>query len=88
MRFLDPAPKTDPGALARIRGWVRAAWNLGEDASVMVSELRCSEPGCPPVETVVLVSRAPDETFQIKVAMPAAAVTDSDLQGAADEHRC
>jgi hypothetical protein len=88
MTFLDPAPKTGPGALARIRGWVRTVWDLSEDASVMVSELRCSEPGCPPVETVVLVFRAPDETFQIKLAMPAAAVTYSDLQGAADEHRC
>jgi hypothetical protein len=85
MTFFDPAPKTDPGALARIRGWVRTVWDLSEDASVMVSELRCSEPGCPPIETVVLVPRAPGDTFQIKLAMPAADVTYTDLQGAADD---
>jgi hypothetical protein len=31
MTFLDRAPKADPGALARIRGWVRTVWNLSED---------------------------------------------------------
>jgi hypothetical protein len=86
--LLGPKPKIDPDALARIRGWAHTLWALAGDASVVVSELRCSEPGCPPVETVVLVARQAGETFQIKLAMPAADVTFTDLQGAADAHCC
>jgi hypothetical protein len=86
--LLEPPPRTDPDALARIRGWAHELWNLPDEATVIVSELRCAEPGCPPIETVVLVSRKAGDTFQIKLAKPAAAVTATDLQGAsADEHR-
>jgi len=30
-------------------------FRLVEDDTVMVTELRCSEPGCPPLETVIAV---------------------------------
>lgn len=39
----------------RIRRWVRAVVELDEEATVMVTELRCSEPGCPPFETVIAI---------------------------------
>jgi len=38
-----------------VKGWVRAALLLDVDATVLVSELACTEPGCPPVETVIAV---------------------------------
>jgi hypothetical protein len=39
----------------RIRRWVRGVFALDEEATVMVTELRCSEPGCPPIETVIAI---------------------------------
>lgn len=69
-------PKADPTAVARVRGW--AARSMGADATgrrVMVTELACTEPGCPPVETVVaLVSE--HSTEQVKLHGPAASLTE------------
>lgn len=49
---------SNAAAVRRIKSWVREAAGLGDDCTVMVSELRCREPGCPEIETVVAVMRA------------------------------
>jgi nitrate reductase delta subunit len=41
-------------ALARVREWTRERFALAADAAVVVSEVACSMPGCPPLETVVV----------------------------------
>jgi hypothetical protein len=43
----------DPDALLRVRDWVRKRFKLPEDAAILVSEVECRLPGCPPLETVV-----------------------------------
>jgi hypothetical protein len=40
---------------ARIKRWVGELFALSDDAAVMVTELHCSEPGCPPLETVIAI---------------------------------
>ena len=40
-------------ALARITGWTRERFTLDADAPVSVTQIACSVPGCPPLETVV-----------------------------------
>ena len=40
-------------ALAQIEAWTRARFALGADTVVLVSEVACGLPGCPPLETVV-----------------------------------
>ena len=44
-----------PAATAAIKGWTREAFGFNDDVVVSVNELSCSEPGCPPRETVVLM---------------------------------
>ena len=39
-------------ALDRVREWVRARFSLGEGA-ILVAEVSCAVPGCPPIETVI-----------------------------------
>ena len=39
-------------ALDRVREWVRERFVLGDDA-ILVAEVACAVPGCPPVETVI-----------------------------------
>jgi hypothetical protein len=41
-------------AVAHLRGWTKARFALSEADTVMVSELACSVPGCPPIETHVV----------------------------------
>lgn len=40
-------------ALNRVEAWTRARFSLASDEAILVSELACTLPGCPPLETVV-----------------------------------
>ena len=75
--------KKSPGISAeqdRVRTWAREHFNLGDGETIMVSELPCSDPGCPPVETH-LVFWTPAGRHQFKVFKPLAEVVPDDLLG-------
>jgi nitrate reductase delta subunit len=40
-------------AADRVKEWTRERFSLPEDAAILVTELTCTVPGCPPLETVV-----------------------------------
>jgi hypothetical protein len=67
----------------QIKGWARELLAPGEAATIIVSELRCTEPGCPPVETVIAVLRGPGDTRQFKIHRPSAEVTREDVESLA-----
>lgn len=53
-------------ATERVSKWTRARFALGEDETVMVSEIACTVPGCPPIEThVVFWTAAGRHHFQM-----------------------
>jgi nitrate reductase delta subunit len=64
-------------AADRIRAWTRARFALPEEAVIVVSEIACGLPGCPPIETVVVFWT--DRRHRFKVFKPVAAVTEDDL---------
>ncbi len=66
-------------ARIRVEGWTRARFDLPEDAVVMVSELQCSVPGCPPLETVVGFWTGGGERHHYKVFKPVAEIVEDDL---------
>ncbi|MDB5307815.1 MAG: hypothetical protein JWO38_2017 [Gemmataceae bacterium] len=72
-------PRADPGAIARVKGWAADLFNVPADATVMVTELRCAEDGCPDVETVIAVLGGRGPTRSHKVPKPAANVTREDV---------
>jgi nitrate reductase molybdenum cofactor assembly chaperone NarJ/NarW len=75
--------KKSPGISAeqeRVRTWTREHFNLGDEETIMVSELPCSDPGCPPVETH-LVFWTQAGRHQFKVFKPLAEVIPDDLLG-------
>jgi nitrate reductase delta subunit len=75
--FTRKSPDTD-AALDRIRAWTRARFALPVDQTVMVSELACAVPGCPPIEThVVFWSDLGRHHF--KIFKPLAEVAEDDL---------
>jgi nitrate reductase delta subunit len=48
--------KTSPAhveALERVREWVRERFKLAPEAAILVAEVACNLPGCPPLETAV-----------------------------------
>ena len=51
--FTRKSPVQD-AAIDRVRAWTRARFALSDDETVMVSEIACGVPGCPPIETHVV----------------------------------
>jgi len=67
----------------RVREWTRARFRLGDDTTILVTEVSCRLPGCPPLETIVAFwtddgTRAP-RRHQFKLFKPVTEVTPDDL---------
>ncbi|MEM1073163.1 MAG: hypothetical protein AAF665_16990 [Pseudomonadota bacterium] len=45
--------RPDPSAIERVKEMFAEVFELPEETFLSVAELRCHEPGCPPIETVV-----------------------------------
>jgi hypothetical protein len=77
-----PALRRAPGqaqALERVRGWTRERFRLADDVPVLVTEIACGLPGCPPLETVVAFWTAGDKRHQFKLFKPVRDVVYDDL---------
>jgi hypothetical protein len=66
-------------ALDQVKEWTRERFKLAHDAPILVSEVTCSLPGCPPLETVVAFWTEGDKRHQFKLFKPAAEVVADDL---------
>jgi hypothetical protein len=77
MLGLTRRTSNDQVATERVREWTRARFAL-TDETVMVSELACSVPGCPPIETHVVFWTAAGR-HHFKIFKPLAQVTEDDL---------
>ncbi len=66
-------------ALDRVRAWTRERFRLAEELPVVVAEVACGLPGCPPLETVVAFWTADDRRHQFKLFKPVAEVVQDDL---------
>jgi len=69
----------DATQVRRIKDWVRTAFAADEDSVISVNELRCAEPSCPDVETVIGIFSAGQPTRRLRLLKPLAAVTADDL---------
>jgi nitrate reductase delta subunit len=67
------------GALAQVREWTRARFDLPEDAAILVSEIACGLPGCPPIETVVAFWTTDATRHQFKIFKSVQKVVQDDL---------
>ena len=78
------SPQQD-AALVRVEAEVRQRFRLSPATTVLVTELACELPGCPPLETVVAfwLGKGEDDgeplRHHYKVFKPVRQVTDADL---------
>ncbi|NET49870.1 MAG: hypothetical protein F6K09_14375 [Merismopedia sp. SIO2A8] len=68
--FAKRSPTANPLKLQQIKGWVSDCLSLDSSTIVSISQLRCNEPGCPPVETVIAIMTHPTQTYKIHKAAP------------------
>ena len=67
MNLFGPKRVLQADHVDRIKSWAREIWGLGDEITIMVTELECREPGCPPIETVIAVLEGPGKTKQYKI---------------------
>ena len=73
----------DREALARVKDLAREALALGEEVSISVNEINCTDPACPGTETVILVMVPGERTRALKVMKPVEEVLAEDIREAA-----
>lgn len=69
--------RPDLEATARIKGWMRSALGLDDDATISVNEIICADPACPGSETVILVMIPGQRTKAYKVQAAMAEVSEA-----------
>ncbi len=66
-------------AVDRLKLWTRERFRLPDDAAILVSEVACGLPGCPPLETVIAFWTDNETRHHFKVFKPIANVVEDDL---------
>ncbi|WP_247197363.1 hypothetical protein [Streptomyces sp. GESEQ-35] len=61
---------------------VRTLLGLDDDTAVMIRQLACTEPGCPPLETVVAVLPMNGPARRWTLHRPTEQITEDDLRTA------
>jgi hypothetical protein len=86
LRSLEKRPE-HLQALDRVKAWTRARFKLAEDVPILVSEVACGLPGCPPLETVIAFWTQTDTRHHFKVFKRLEEVVPDDLPPNVDETR-
>ncbi|MER6068048.1 hypothetical protein ACFYZB_42880 [Streptomyces sp. NPDC001852] len=61
---------------------MRTLLDLDDDTAVLIRQLACTEPGCPPLETVVVVLPMEGDASRWTLHRPADHITEDDLRAA------
>ncbi|MYF56282.1 hypothetical protein F4225_11180 [Candidatus Poribacteria bacterium] len=79
MNIFNSQQKSDPRQLVQVKSWIYQTFDLSEDISVMITELQCTEEGCPPIETVIVIMETPGKPRQYKIHKPLSDVNQADI---------
>jgi nitrate reductase delta subunit len=66
-------------SVQRVSDWTRERFSLGEELAVMVTEVACQLPGCPPLETVIAFWSDEKTRHDFKIFKPVAEIIEDDL---------
>jgi hypothetical protein len=77
-------PKPDRRAIDQVKAMARDALRASPETAFAVNEIACNDPGCPGIETVILVMEPGCKTRALKVAKPLDEVTEQDIRSVLD----
>ena len=63
--FSQQTPSKNPEKIRQIKTWIYELLEIDSEISISISQLRCTEPGCPPIETVIAVMTSPIQQYKI-----------------------
>jgi nitrate reductase delta subunit len=79
MRQLFKKATEDTDPLERVKEWTRERFKLAGEVPLLVAEIACGLPGCPPLETVVAFWTENDRRHHFKLFKPVTEVVPDDL---------
>lgn len=77
-------PKPDREGIERVKELARSALQATPETAFAVNEIACNDPGCPGIETVILVMEPGKKTRALKVQKTLGEVTEQDIRAALD----
>ncbi|HSZ71897.1 MAG TPA: hypothetical protein VK750_04430 [Cytophagaceae bacterium] len=78
--FVNPNDKENTRLHQLIKTWVKDRLSLEEPLEIMVSEMKCADPGCPDIDTYITVIRDAHEK-KYRIAKPLVYVRKWDIEG-------
>ncbi len=57
--------KADPAKVKQVKTWITEILNLDEQVAISLNQLTCREPGCPPIETAIVLVEQPPKQYKI-----------------------
>jgi len=60
----------------QIKQWIYQALQIDDEISISLSQLQCTEPGCPPIETVINIMTNPVQQYKIHKSIAEIEYTD------------
>ena len=57
--------KADPVKIEQVKTWIAEILDLDEQVTISLNQLTCHEPGCPPIETAIVIVEKPPKQYKI-----------------------
>ncbi|MDZ4870845.1 MAG: hypothetical protein CLLPBCKN_000233 [Chroococcidiopsis cubana SAG 39.79] len=74
--FSKSNARAEPERVQQIKTWIYELLKLDLDTPISIIQLRCTEPGCPLLETAIAVMTVPTKTYKIHKPIAEIAFTD------------
>ena len=78
--FVNPNDTANIRLHQLIRTWVKDKFALEEPLELLVSEIKCTDPGCPDIDTYITVIKD-DQSRKFRIAKPLVYVRKWDIDG-------
>ena len=62
--------------IQQVKQWIYQTLKIDDEISISLSQLQCTEPGCPPIETVINVMTNPVQQYKIHKSIAEIEYTD------------
>ncbi|MEA5596859.1 hypothetical protein [Rivularia sp. UHCC 0363] len=74
--FGKQSQKASYQEIQQVKQWIYQALQLDEEISISLSQLQCTEAGCPPIETVINVMTNPVQQYKVHKSITEIEYTD------------
>ncbi|MEM7581625.1 MAG: hypothetical protein AAF316_17675 [Cyanobacteria bacterium P01_A01_bin.80] len=71
--------KASSQKIKQIKQWIYQSLQIDDEISISLSQLQCTEPGCPPIETVINIMTNPVQQYKIHESIAQIEYTDISL---------